>query len=136
MDKKIGGWALINANEQAVADFIIDHEDSCEAYLNGDIRFLGGSLLPGATEPFAHVYAKFDGCTHWYFDDEIVIDNYAHICGAEWLAQWQQLLAFGWECAKEWFNFFPQQEYAQKEYGKYKSKVLEGYTILRKDKND
>ena len=65
----------------------------------------GTYTIPVDNHYVADVYARFDGCTHWWFRGEDYAegvtkpDSYYHICGPECLRHMMACMAFIWEVA-------------------------------------
>lgn len=66
----------------------------------------GKFIVPSDISYVAGVYARFDGCTHWYFrgedyrpEDGRDFDSYYHICGPYCLKNMMTHMCFIWEVA-------------------------------------
>lgn len=108
----------------------------------------GKDIIPYDEYFVAHVYARFDGCTHWWFRGEDYepgtdegFDSYYHICGEYCLLSKMIQMAFIWEVAaqqhSEWRGEFYDGEYRLDEVRKL---LLSDYEItteeLKEEEND
>ena len=86
---------------EIVAKFIV--ESDSETHVIGNCFENGGM----EDQFIAHVYAKFDSCTHWHFygedyDEEITKepDSYYHLCGPYCFAQHIRCMCFVWKLVR------------------------------------
>lgn len=96
--------------------------------------------IPLEYEFVAHVYCKWDSCTHWnffgedHFDDEDAHNSYYHLCGAHCFADHIRMLCFVWKLMA---ILMPSSmdEYLEEsqEIGDIIPLMLDGYSIIKKE---
>lgn len=104
--------------------FKVDTSSDNAAYLNGDlfevVSWSDGE--PYETGHIANLYLKWDGCTHWRFNEEEEIDiqgNYWHICGSSNLEEIRVMMAFIWKCAQVWMTKYIENPDANNDYKRF-----------------
>lgn len=94
---------------------------------------------------FAHVFCKWDACTHWHFFGEDYDskkenpDSYYHICGASCFTRLVTMMCFLWklspmiinECDKETTDYTNEEYYETDEIKRLIETMLDGYTIVK-----
>lgn len=106
--KRLGGDVL--------AKVVVDPKEAALTCWNG-VAWKSDDEMPIEWEFVAHVYYRFDGCTHWWFFGEdndgtgTDRDSYYHICGPECLLEIMRCQAFVW-----WVCALLQKEDVRNEY--------------------
>lgn len=92
---------------------------------------------------YSGLYAKWDGCTHWYFrgedyETDSEVDGYYHLCGFGNMMTHIIIMCFSWKVAGEWLCMRKagSVDYTRKEYYDRRIEhILKDYKISRQVKS-
>ena len=131
--------------------YIIAKFEMVDDYFSGDCYECVGWQHDGKSPCEWHyhseMFAKFDGCTHWYFKGEDYnkeneegncdgIDSYYHLCGSDCFENHIRFMCFVWKIAGNYHKERLLEEsllidYTKKEYdSELVDYVLKGYEII------
>lgn len=90
---------------------VIARFEQTEEYMSGHCYIGDGAGYDSGDDYFAHVFCKWDSCTHWWFEGERSFvdennkvknnDAYYHLCGSEWFINHIRVMCFIWKLAAD-----------------------------------